>query len=87
VENIQSALKSPAETLQALSPETQSKLARLKMAIEEKDMEEIDRLIAEAEKLPLSPQQKELVSNLSDRILMGKYPAALEVLVQLQKTM
>jgi CheY-like chemotaxis protein len=91
-ENIQYALQSPGESdprsaaspaTQAASPETQNKLAQLRTALEEKNMEAIDRLIAEVEKLSLSPQYTELVNSISDSILMGKYPAAIEALAAL----
>jgi CheY-like chemotaxis protein len=55
----------------------------LKAALETKNMKEIDRLLEEIEKMPLDEKAREAVNAVSDKVLIGEYGEALQVLAAL----
>jgi signal transduction histidine kinase/CheY-like chemotaxis protein len=53
-------------------------LSFLKAALDTKNMKEIDRTLAELEKLPLDAKDRNAVNEVSDKVLMGDYQEAVE---------
>jgi HPt (histidine-containing phosphotransfer) domain-containing protein len=53
-------------------------LSALWVALEAKNMKEIDRLLNEIEQLPLDTQTRERINALSDKVLMGEYGEAVK---------
>jgi signal transduction histidine kinase/CheY-like chemotaxis protein len=54
------------------------KYASLKAALEAKNMEEIDSLLGELEKMPLDAEERGKIDAVSDLVLMGEYEGAIE---------
>jgi hypothetical protein len=54
-------------------------LSALKAALEARNMKEIDKLLEELERLPLDAETREGINAVSDRVLMGEYAAAVEI--------
>jgi HPt (histidine-containing phosphotransfer) domain-containing protein len=52
----------------------------LKSALETKNMKEIDKLLEEIEKMPLDEKTRETVNAVSDKVLMGEYREAVELI-------
>jgi signal transduction histidine kinase/HPt (histidine-containing phosphotransfer) domain-containing protein/ActR/RegA family two-component response regulator len=58
-------------------------LAALKASLEAKDMKGIDRALGDLEKLPLAGKDRETVQTISDKVLMGEYQEAVEIIGQI----
>ncbi|MDR1898399.1 MAG: Hpt domain-containing protein, partial [Treponema sp.] len=56
------------------------KCASLKIALEAKNMEEIDSLLGELEKMPLDGEERGKIDAVSDLVLMGEYEKALQMI-------
>jgi signal transduction histidine kinase/CheY-like chemotaxis protein len=59
-------------------------LLTLKEALDLKNMKEIDRILAELEKLPLDAETGEQINAISDTVLMGEYQTAIEIINNLK---
>jgi CheY-like chemotaxis protein len=55
-------------------------LPALRAALEAKNMKEIDRLLEKIEQLPLGVETRERINTISDKVLMGEYQGAVEII-------
>jgi signal transduction histidine kinase/CheY-like chemotaxis protein/HPt (histidine-containing phosphotransfer) domain-containing protein len=55
-------------------------LSALRAALETKNMKEIDRLLEEIEQLPLDTETRKQINAVSDKVLLGEYAEAVEIL-------
>jgi signal transduction histidine kinase/CheY-like chemotaxis protein len=58
-------------------------IALLKSALEAKNMKEIDKLLEEIEKMSLDEKTRETISAVSDKVLLGEYGKAVEIITAL----
>jgi HPt (histidine-containing phosphotransfer) domain-containing protein len=59
-------------------------LAALKASLEAKDMKGIDRALGDLEKLPLAGKDREAVQAISDKVLMGEYEGAVDMVKEIK---
>jgi signal transduction histidine kinase/DNA-binding NarL/FixJ family response regulator/HPt (histidine-containing phosphotransfer) domain-containing protein len=76
-----SVSQSPSPPISSLHPP----LAALKQTLEAKNMKETDRLLEELEHLPLNMNDRNVISALSDKVLMGEYEAAIAEITRLEQ--
>jgi signal transduction histidine kinase/CheY-like chemotaxis protein len=61
-------------------------LSALRAALEAKNMKEIDKLLEKIEELSLDAETRERINAVSDKVLMGEYDGAVEIVVLLLDT-
>jgi signal transduction histidine kinase/CheY-like chemotaxis protein len=68
----------PSSPLAPGSPVPRAAVSALEDALKSKNMKEIDRLLAELELAAADAETREWINAISDKVLMGEYPGALE---------